>query len=177
MTKWRSGSYVPQIDFMVIASVVANKEVKIAYYYGRKVNTVLIYLIIGFYLLHTKSSNGFRQWAAFQHGSKWASRRIVVCSCCSRTAPQSLRIGHLGPKLGLIGSKKIKIEGLGKEFSSNSLMCACDLCVQLVPQSVLASCLLWLIRLSLKALKSNMRKVFPRILFSCLRNALSLLHW
>lgn len=137
---------------------------------------MLIHLIIGFYLLLTKSANGFRQWGAFQHVSQWASRYTVVCSRCSQTSSQSLRIGHLDPKLGQsIGSRKnggTRKGGLlefltiwsESKWDCDCLMGVWDLCVWLVLQSVLASCLLWLIRLRqsfLDAQKIIRAKCFP----------------
>lgn len=134
---------------------------------------MLIHLIIGFYLLLTKSSNGFRQWGAFQHVSQWASRHTVVCSRCSQTSSQSFRIGHLDPKLGQsIGSKKnggTRKGGLleflticsQSKWDCDRLMSVWDLCVWLVLQSVLASCLLWLIRLRQSFLDAQKIMCFP----------------
>lgn len=108
---------------------------------------------------------------------------ILLCApAVLKVLPKVLRIGHLDAKIGpSLGSKK-KIRGTiwsiwsASECDCGCLMCGCDLCVRLVLQSVLASRLPRLIRL-LEAQKNNMHKVFPRILFSCLRSAPSLLHW
>lgn len=72
MTEGTSSSYITQIDFMVIGPMVK----KHFNCHGKRENTVLMNLIIGFYLLHTKSSNQFKRLDTFQRVRTF--RRIVV---------------------------------------------------------------------------------------------------
>lgn len=86
---------------MVIAPVVAKKErEKKMHYYGRKWNSANSFnnRFNHFYLLRTKSSNGFRQWGAFQH--------VCVVLCSRLSASQSLRAGHLDTKFRRLRGKK-----------------------------------------------------------------------
>lgn len=79
MTEGTSSSYITQLDFMVIGPMVK----KHFNCHSRRENTVLMNLIIGFYLLHTKSSNQFKRLDTFQRVCNRTFRRIVsVCVVC-----------------------------------------------------------------------------------------------
>lgn len=117
-------------------------------------NTVLINLIIGFYLLRAKSSDLLKRWGAFQHVCNRVSRRIVVC--------------ELGRSLG---SQKKQLHGVGKDGALEfwSTRWATERGCECLMAAVRSARLLWprvcrhgrLCHTRLQGKKKNMRKAFP----------------